>query len=107
MVLKGVLAVSDADEREELGSFECDDREVNEIWKTAAYTLRLCLHNGYFWDGIKRDRLVWIGDLYPEMRAAQCLFGDVPETVNSLDFVQKQTPVSEWMSGIPRIRSGG
>jgi hypothetical protein len=35
------------------------------------------------------------------MRAAQCLFGDVPETENSLAFVQSQTPLSEWMNDIP------
>ncbi len=101
IVLKSVVACSNADERAEIGSFVCDDERVNEIWKTAAYTLRLCLQNGYFWDGIKRDRLVWIGDLYPEMRAAYCLFGQVPETDNSLTFAKNETPVGEWMGWIP------
>ena len=100
LAIKTVVAAVDTDTREELGSFECDDPLVNEIWKTAAYTLRLCLQNGYFWDGIKRDRLVWIGDLYPEMRAAQCLFGDVPETENSLEFVKAETPLPKWMNNI-------
>lgn len=99
--IKSVVAAVDTDEREQIGSFECDDPLVNQIWDTAAYTLRLCLQNGYFWDGIKRDRLVWIGDLYPEMRAAHCLFGDVPETCNSLDFAEEQTPLPDWMNGIP------
>ncbi len=99
--IKNIVAAVDTDTREELGSFECDDPLVNEIWTTAARTIRLCLQNGYFWDGIKRDRLVWIGDLYPEMRAAQCLFGDLPETENSLAFVHSQTPLSSWMNGIP------
>ena len=101
LLVKSIVAAVDTDTREELGGFECDDPLVNEIWTTAACTIRLCLQNGYFWDGVKRDRLVWIGDLYPEMRAAQCLFGDVPETENSLAFVQSQTPLSEWMNGIP------
>lgn len=99
--LKTVVAASDADEREQFGSFECDDPLVNEIWNTAAYTLRLCLKNGYFWDGIKRDRLVWIGDLYPEMRAAHCLFGDVAETLNSIDFAMNETTLPRWMAGMP------
>ena len=98
--LKTVVAAVDTDEREQLGSFDCDDALVNDIFDTAAYTIRLCLQNGYFWDGIKRDRLVWIGDLYPEMRAAQCLFGDVPETLNSLRFVKDQTPLPQWMNNI-------
>ena len=101
ILMKTAVAAVDTDTREEIGGFECDDPLVNEIWKTAAYTIRLCLQNGYFWDGIKRDRLVWIGDLYPEMRAAQCLFGDVPEVVNSLEFVKAETPLPKWMNNIP------
>lgn len=99
--IKSVVVRCDMDTREELGSFTCDDALVNDIWNTAAYTLRLCLQNGYFWDGVKRDRLVWIGDLYPEMRTAHCLFGDVPETVNSLDFAMEETPLPKWMAGMP------
>lgn len=101
MRLKSVVAAADIDEREELGSFECDDELVNEIWRTAAYTLRLCMKNGYFWDGVKRDRLVWIGDLYPEFRAAHCLFGDVPETKNCLTFAREENPLPEWVVGMP------
>ena len=99
--LKTVVAAVDTDTREELGSFECDDPLVNEIWKTAAYTLRLCIQNGYIWDGIKRDRLVWIGDLYPEVRAAHCLFGSIPEAANCLDFSMEQTPLPAPINGIP------
>ncbi len=101
LAFKAVVAESTADERAEVGSFVCNDERVNEIWRTAAYTLRLCLQNGYFWDGVKRDRLVWIGDLYPEMRAAHCLFGRVAETDNSLTFAREETPVGEWMGWIP------
>ena len=101
IVIKTVVAAVDTDVREELGSFECDDPLVNEIWATAAYTLRLCLQNGFIWDGIKRDRLVWIGDLYPEMRTAQCLFGDIPEIVRCLDFAMEQTPLPNWINNIP------
>ena len=100
LMIKSVVAAVDTDTREELGYFECEDALVNDIWSTAAHTLRLCLQNGYIWDGIKRDRLVWIGDLYPEMRAAQCLFGDVPETVKSLAYAKNETPLPGWMNGI-------
>lgn len=99
--LKSVLAAIDTDTREEIGSFECDDGLVNEIWNTAAYTLRLCLQNGYLWDGIKRDRLVWIGDLYPEVRAANCLFGDIPETLNCLQFSMEQSPLPMYINNMP------
>ena len=29
----------------------------------------------YIWDGIKRDRLVWIGDLHPEVMTVNTVFG--------------------------------
>ena len=99
--IKSILAACDADEREERGSFECDDEEINKIWNTAAYTLRLCMKNGFFWDGVKRDRLVWIGDLYPESRAAHYVFGDAAETRNSLLFAREEDPLPEWVAGMP------
>lgn len=99
--LKTIVAVDVADTRPYLGNFECDDETVNEIYKTAAYTLRLCLQNGYYWDGIKRDRLVWIGDLYPEMLTAHCLFGAIPETNASLEFVKSTTPIPNWVCSMP------
>lgn len=99
--LKTVVAAVDTHTRPEDGSFECNDGLINTVWQTAAYTLRLCMQNGYLWDGVKRDRLVWIGDLYPEMRAAFCLYRDVPEVLNSLDFAWEETPLPDWMAGMP------
>lgn len=98
---KAVVAAVDTDTRPQLGTFTCDDSLVNQIFDTAAYTLRLCMQNGYIWDGVKRDRLVWIGDLYPEMRAAHCLYGDVPEITRCLDFAMQETPLPNWMAGMP------
>ena len=99
--IKSIVAVTEIDEREQLGSFVCDDPLLNEIWETAAYTLRLCIQNGYLWDGIKRDRLVWIGDLFAEMKAAYCVYGDLPEIRNSLEFVKREGVPPEWINGIP------
>ena len=99
--IKSVVLACDTDTRPEIGTFSCNDPQVNAIWSTASHTLRLCLQNGYFWDGVKRDRLVWIGDLYPEMRAAHCLFGDVPETLHSLRYAMEETPLPQWVSKMP------
>lgn len=99
--LKSVVAANNTDTRTELGEFECDDPLVNEIWNTAAYTLRLCLQNGFIWDGVKRDRLVWIGDLYPEALAAYYLFGDIPETLNCLEFSMEQAPLPSFINLMP------
>ena len=83
------------------GKFVCDDKVINKIFSTAAYTLRLCVQNGVIWDGIKRDRLVWIGDMNPETLAANCLFGELKEVENTLNFAKEQSPLPLWMNNFP------
>lgn len=82
-----------------LGSFRCNDERLNEIWRTGARTLHLCMQD-YLWDGIKRDRLVWMGDLHPETMVVSALFGAHPIVPKSLDFVRDDTPLPDWMNGI-------
>ena len=57
-----------------LGSFECSDKRLNDIWMTGAYTVHLNMQQ-YLWDGIKRDRLVWTGDINPEIHTVATVFG--------------------------------
>jgi len=45
------------------GAFACSDPSLSAIWMHAAYTLRSCMQ-WLFVDGLKRDRLPWVGDLY-------------------------------------------
>lgn len=68
-----------------------DDNEINRILETAAYTAKLCHQNGVIWDGIKRDRLIWIGDLHQEMLTSLYLFGDNENIRNCLEFARKDT----------------
>ena len=82
------------------GSFECSDPLLNKIWRTAAYTVFLNMQR-YLWDGIKRDRIVWIGDMHPETSTIQAVFGSDPVVPKSLDFVRDTTPLPQWMNGIP------
>ena len=42
---KAIVAATQIDGREQIGSFECDDPLLNDIWNTAAYTLRLCIRS--------------------------------------------------------------
>lgn len=58
-----------------LGSFRSSDPRVDSIWMTGAYTLHLNLQE-YLVEAPKRDRLVWLGDLHPEVRTALAVFGD-------------------------------
>ena len=95
--VRNVVCAVDMDERKEEGYFVSNDLLVNKIWKVASHTLRLNLHNGLFWDGVKRDRLCWIGDTYPEMRAANCLYKSVPEIINTLDFTINTTGKDGYM----------
>jgi hypothetical protein len=59
----------------------------------------MCMQD-MLWDGIKRDRLVWIGDMHPETQVISYLFGAHPIVPLSLDYVRDDTPLPEWMNGI-------
>lgn len=57
------------------GDFTCNDSQLNAIWSVAVRTLSLCMQHE-IWDGIKRDQLPWMGDLYVEALVAYHIFGD-------------------------------
>ncbi len=82
-----------------VGQFKCSDERLNQIWNTGAYTVHLNMQD-YLWDGIKRDRLVWIGDMHPEVMAVNTVFGDHKVVQKSLDYVRESTPATVWMNGI-------
>lgn len=84
---------------EYVGSFECSNEILNKIYDTAAYTCHLCLQNE-IWDGIKRDRLVWIGDLNPELKTVKYIWGDVPQIYGGLALTAQNTTLPTWMNGI-------
>ena len=67
-----------------LGSFECNDQRLNKIWVTGAYTVHLNMQE-FLWDGIKRDRVVWLGDMHPELMTISRVFGYNEVIPNSLD----------------------
>ncbi|OFX36217.1 MAG: alpha-L-rhamnosidase [Bacteroidetes bacterium GWF2_42_66] len=82
-----------------LGSFTCNDERLNQIWMTGAYTVHLNMQD-YLWDGIKRDRLVWIGDMHPEVMTINSVFGNNEVVPKSLDLIRELTPLPDWMNGI-------
>ena len=98
--LKAVTAVSFLRDIPSLGSFSCDNETLNKIYETAAYTCKLCLQN-YIWDGIKRDRLVWVGDMHPEMLTVRTVFGNLPIMAETLDLARDTTPMPNWMNNMP------
>ena len=56
-------------------SFESSDPQLNKIWETAAYTAHLCMQEGV-WDGAKRDRGKWMGDMDVTARVIDAVFND-------------------------------
>ena len=77
------------------GSFECSDSRLNDIYNTAAYTVHLCMQR-YLWDGVKRDRLVWFGDIHPELLAIRTVFGYSEVVDESLRFLRESNPPPLW-----------
>lgn len=98
--IKSVLGVLVYRELEYIGSFECSDERLNKIYDTAAYTVHLNMQN-MLWDGIKRDRLVWVGDTHPEFLAIRSLFGDISLVFENLRFARDEARLPTWMNGIP------
>lgn len=100
ILLAGVQAAFEYRDIAYKGSFVCDDELLCRIWKTGAYTVHLNMQE-YIWDGIKRDRLVWIGDMHPEVSTVACVFGAEQSVPKSLDLIKNATPPDKWMNGIP------
>lgn len=99
LLLKSVRAVMCCRDIPYLGSFRSSDQRLNDIWETGAYTVHLAMQD-YLWDGVKRDRLVWVGDMHPEVMTIMSVFGQNSVVEKSLDFARDTTPLPEWMNGI-------
>ncbi|MBK5202508.1 MAG: hypothetical protein JJE45_02145 [Prolixibacteraceae bacterium] len=97
--IKEISAISIYRDIPYLGSFTCNDERLNKIWLTGAYTVHLNMQD-YLWDGIKRDRLVWVGDMHPEMMTVNTVFGYNEVIPKSLDLARDLTPLPNWMNGI-------
>ena len=95
--LEFIQAVSLMRPMEEHGSFRCSDERLNRIFDTAVRTVRLCAQP-FIWDGIKRDRCVWMGDLHPEMMALLDVCGGVDVIPETLQYMIDTTPPDKWMN---------
>ncbi len=93
-----IRAVSEYRDLPYLGTFRSGNDRLNQIWKTGAYTVQLNMQE-YIWDGIKRDRLVWIGDMHPEVSTVTTVFGEQDVVKKSLDLARDTTAPTEWMNG--------
>ena len=90
--IRGILTYRDIPY---LGSFGCENKRLEQIYNVSAYTVHLCMQN-MLWDGIKRDRLVWIGDTHPEMLAIRSVFGENEVVDEALTYISKTNRLPEW-----------
>jgi len=99
LVLTDVNGIKEYRDIEYAGSFKSNDERLNQIWQTGAYTVHLNMQQ-YIWDGIKRDRLVWIGDMHPEVMCVNTVFGDQKVVESSLDLARDSAPLPGMMNGM-------
>lgn len=99
LLLKSIRAISIYRDIPWLGSFKSSDERLNQIWETGARTVHLNMQE-YLWDGIKRDRLVWVGDMHPEVMTILSVFGYNEVVPKSLDLISGITELPSWMNGI-------
>jgi alpha-L-rhamnosidase len=97
--LKEVRAIAVQRDIPWLGSFKSSDERLNQIWQTGAYTVYLNMQE-FLWDGIKRDRLVWVGDMHPEVMTILSVFGYNEVVPKSLDMIRDITKLPAYMNGI-------
>jgi hypothetical protein len=82
------------------GAFRCDDETLNTVWDTAVRTVHLCCQE-FIWDGIKRDRMAWAGDVHPQVGVLAGAFGlQAGEIVEAtLDRLVDTTDSNGWING--------
>jgi hypothetical protein len=100
VVIRSLRAELDVYDVDEIGSFECSDSRLNEIWQTGAYTVRLNMGE-YVWDGVKRDRMIWLGDLHPEASVIYAAFGSDESIRRSLERTRMEYPDGKWINTLP------
>lgn len=101
VTVQNIWAVNRFPVFENEGFIRTSDGELNKILDTAAYTLRLCCQNGCIWDGVKRDRLIWSGDMHQEIITSMYLFGNIENITNSIEFLENDTDPGAWVNTIP------
>ncbi|WP_353545866.1 alpha-L-rhamnosidase C-terminal domain-containing protein [Rhinopithecimicrobium faecis] len=99
LLLREVRAAATYRDIPYVGSFKSSDERLNKIWEVGAYTVHVNMQD-YLWDAIKRDRLVWVGDLHPEVATINTVFGYNDVVPKSLDLARETTPLPNWMCGI-------
>lgn len=81
------------------GAFNSPDSLLNRIWQTGAYTAHLCMQDD-IWDGVKRDRARWAGDLNVLSRVIGDVFADRKLLEDSFTRLVEETQRVHHVNGI-------
>ena len=82
------------------GYFESSSSLLNRMWTVGAYTAHLCMQDD-IWDGVKRDRNRWAGDLDVSGRTIDDVFGTHFLMQATLNKLIGPAPVHGDVNGIP------
>ena len=98
ITFRNVYCINNILKRKTIYEYKGKDQRIRDIFVAAKRTIDLCSSSGYIWDGIKRDRLIWVGDMAPEVMALTTLYGPISEINKSLDLTKKLYPIPRYMN---------
>ena len=96
--LHNILAFSEYRHYTQTGYFRSSDERLNRIYDTCIHTVKLNMQD-YILDGVKRDRLVWGGDLNPEAMVILRTYGNVSVLRETLELLRTDTLAGEFING--------
>ena len=96
--LHNVLAFSEYRHYPQWGTFHSSDPLLNRIYDTCIHTVKLNMQD-YILDGVKRDRLVWGGDLNPEAMVILRTYGNVSVLRDTLELLRTHTAEGNFING--------
>ena len=82
------------------GFFKSSSPLLNRMWTIGAYTAHLCMQSD-IWDGVKRDRNRWAGDLDVSGRTIDDVFGTRFLMATTLNRLIGPAPIHRHVNGIP------
>jgi hypothetical protein len=101
ILVKSIFAENKILKKKAVWLYDGNDARLGEIFTAAKRTIDLCASGKYVWEGVKRDRLVWAGDLYSEMLALTTVYGRLKKIEDTIDYSRKKCDLPAWMNNIP------
>ena len=95
--LTNIIAYAEMRWLEKRGSFTSSDPRLNAIFDTAVHTVHLNIQD-FIFDGVKRDRLLWGGDIHPEIATILRVFGGIKEVEETLEMLCSHTAKGEFIN---------